>query len=61
MAARPAARPGHNFLQQHYNRARDAGVTHGMYVVANEIDDDKALCAELLKFYNEREPAREPA
>lgn len=40
-----------NFLQQHYNRARDAGIGHAMYVVANDIDDDRELCKDLRRNY----------
>lgn len=43
-----------SFLQRHYNRFRAAGGDHTTYVVWNDIDDDKGLCAELRRNYETR-------
>jgi hypothetical protein len=43
-----------NFLQQHYNRFRDAGGDHAEYIVWNDIDDD--LAKELRENYEHPAP-----
>ena len=40
-----------NFLQQHYNRYRDAGGYHVEYIVWNDLDDNSELCRELRENY----------
>lgn len=40
-----------NFLQQSYNAYRDAGGDHAMYVVYNDLYDNRKLCEELRTNY----------
>lgn len=47
-----------NFLQDHYNRAMDAGGGHAMYVVINDIDDETAK--RLSENYRTRPAAEAP-
>ena len=44
-----------NFLQQHYNAYRDAGGDHVMYIVYNDLDDNRELCEELRTNYDKKE------
>lgn len=41
-----------SFLEEHYIHCRESGVDHGVYVVANDIDDND-LCDSLKNTYQE--------
>lgn len=41
-----------SFLESHYIIARESGTNQRIYVVSNDIDDNKDLCEKLKNTYN---------